>query len=279
MNNFSNQFPLTGFLPKENPALDYRSAGYIKEQSVTAQESLDTELVIETKEGDRVTLSSNSFSHMDAYTYDSKGMVQSQNGSAAYSEQYQEITLASGQSFSFTVEGDLSKDELKDLSKMLKGIDKIISEVTSGDMDGAMNKASKLTGYDSFSAYSVDISYEAYYEMSSSEAAMVSEKQVADRPQEELEATAPAVPQIPDFDSFFDKIMNQVDELEDNLFSAAKQPLNQLFNHHLDEIENDDDAPASLADIVEKAMNQVNSFMDEVMGELVDGQELEMDDD
>ena len=173
---------------------------------------------------------------------------------------------ASGKSFSFAVEGDLDQNELKDLSTMLRGIDKIVSEVVSGDMDGAVNKAQKLTGYDSFSAYSVDISYEAYYAASSSTAAMASESSGQYLPEqdgENKELAPPSAPQFPSFDNFFGSLMEELNKYGEDLLASAKNPLNQLFKHHLGELE--DDTPSSVADMVEKAMNQVDSFLDKIL--------------
>lgn len=286
MNNIDNQFPLTGLSHRQNSLPDYRSAGYVKEQSFTSHENLDTDLVIHTKDGDRVTLISNSYSQTDAYTYDSKGMVQTEAGTAAFSNSYRDISLASGKSFSFTVEGDLNEDELKDLENMLKGLDGIISDVTTGDMNGAIKGALGLGGFDSFSAFSVDINYQKYVEVTTSMAATSTQSIPANgnnaeqskQPQlsqllEDLEPQPKNKQLVFDFDKLFEKIINQLDYHDEKIVGFGKNPINKLFKHHLNEIENDKDKAPPLSQIIEKAMDETESFIDDMMNRLAENNE------
>lgn len=286
MNNIDNQFPLTGLSNRQNSLTDYRSAGYVKEQSFTSHENLDTDLVIHTKDGDRVTLTSNSYSQMDAYTYDSKGMVQTEAGTASFSNSYREISLASGKSFSFTVEGTLDDDELKDLDNMLKGLDGVISDVTTGDMDGAVEGALGLGSFDSFSAFSVDINYQQYVEVTSSMAATSTQSIPANsdnaeqskQPQlsqilEDEEPQPKNNPLFLDFDKLFGKIIDQLDNHDEKTIGFGKNPINKLFKHHLDEIQNGEDKPIPLSQIIEKAMDKTDSFIDKMMNRLAEGNE------
>lgn len=286
MNNINNQFPLTGLSTRQNSLPDSRSAGYVKEQSFKSHENLDTDLVIHTKEGDRVTLTSNSYSRMDAYTYDSKGMAQTESGTAAFSNSYREISLASGKSFSFTIEGDLNDDELKDLDNMLKGLDGIISDVTTGDMDEAVKGALGLGGYDSFSAFSVDINYQQYVEVTSTMAATSTETQripensngtengqnpTLSQLFEGEEPHSKNKPMFLDFDKLFGKIIAQLDDHDEETVGFAKKPINSLFKHHLDEIKNGEDNVGPLSQVIEKAMEKTDSFIADMMARLIEG--------
>lgn len=265
MNNIANQFPLTGLSNRQNTPSESYSAGYVKEQSFRSQESLDTDLVIHTKDGDKVTITADSFSQLDAYTYDSKGIVQTQSGSAAYSQNYREITLATGNSFSFSVQGDLDEDELKDLDAMLKGLDGIITDVKDGDMKGAVEGALGLGNFDTFSAYKVDISYQQSYEMSSSMAAVETHTGPAAIEDGDKEASKPG---LFNADNFFNKLLKQLDKHDQKLFGPAKNPINKLFQHHLDEMKDVTDQSQSIKEMIEKAMEKVDSFIETMMPEL-----------
>lgn len=286
MNNINNQFPLTGLSNRQSALPDYRSAGYMKEQSFKYHENLDTDLVIHTKDGDRVTLTTNSYSQMDAYTYDSKGMVQTEAGTAAFSNSYREISLASGKSFSFTVEGNLNDDELKDLDNMLKGLDGVISDVTSGDMDGAVEGALRLGSFNSFSAFSVDISYQQYVEATSSMAATSTQSIPANsndveqskEPQlsqllEDEELQPKNNPMFLDFDKLFGKIIDQLNSHDEKIVGYGKNPINKLFRHHLDEIKNEEDKTPPLSQILEEAMDKTDSFIDDMLDRLAENNE------
>lgn len=266
MNNIQNQFPLTGY--RQNSPTDYRSAGYIKEQSFTSSETLDTDLVIHTKEGDTVTINSSSYSNLDAYTYNSKGMVQSEAGSAVFQENSREITLANGQSLSFSVEGDLSEDELKDIDSMLQGLDSVIADMKAGDMAGAMKSALGLGEFDNFSAYSADINYEQYVEVTTTTAA------VANTRQEEMPAGAAKEPDSGSEtlqqntglkpDNIFDKLLEKFSQRDNKLLQAVQSPSNSLFRRHINEMQGNSQQFDSLVDLLEGAMNKFETFFEKI---------------
>lgn len=280
MNNIANQYSLAGLTPRFNTSPDFRSAGYAKEQSVKAHESLDTGLVITTREGDQVTLSSNSFYEMDAFMYDSKGVVQTDAGLAAFSVSEREISLTSGQSFSFSVEGDLSEAELKDIEAILKGLDEVISEMTQGDMFGAVDKALLMGNYDTVSSFSADISYQQSYETRSAVAATatgaLSQDDVSgehklqsslasDESREYRRPRANKNGAFPDFDTFFKKMADRLASHEEKQLGLAKDPVNKLFKHHLDEIEDVDGKHGSIYRTLEKAMGEIDSLLERMM--------------
>lgn len=267
MNNIANYLPLTGATNRQSSPYDFRSAGYVQEQSLKSRESLDTDLVIHTKDGDKISISSDSFSQLDAQTYNSQGVVQTQSGTAAFSHNYREISLASGKSFSYSVEGSLDENELKDLDAMLKGLDGIVSDVKGGDMQGALDGALGLGTFDTFSAYKVDISYEQYYEMSSSMASMVTESQqvgsgqVSDNLVESgKEPQKQGVPFNPD--KFFEKLLKQFENHEEKFLAAAKDPVHKLFQHHMGELKDDVAPPENLLAMLQSASDRLESFLE-----------------
>lgn len=289
MNNpATSQYALAGQSPRQNFLSDFRAAGYIKEQSVRAHESLDTGLVIKTKEGDQVTLTANSFMAMDAYMYDSKGMVQTDSGHAAFSHSQRAISLASGESFSFSVQGDLSETEMEDIEAILKDLDGVISEMTQGDMSGAVDKALEMGDYDSVSSFAADISYQRSFEMRSSVAAATTGALPAGEDTQEQKPTSVSPTEFSpvanrrgrnhhrgfaDFDKFFKQMEKQLSAHEDQQVVRAKDPINKLFNHHLDGMDKIGEEIDSLFAAVETAMNNINSLVEEMMGNMF-GEEL-----
>lgn len=285
MNSLSHSTPFSALPSRQNALSDYRSAGYVQQQSIKARESLDAGLVIQTKDGDQVTISSSSFNQMDAFLYNSKGYVQNENGTAAFGTSHRELTLASGQSFSFSVEGSLSEEELKDIENILKGIDGVISKMTTGDMAAAMDKAMKMGGYDTVSAYSADISYQQSYEMNSVEAATATRSLPSLHDTEPQPAVAAAREEIAgedallqpalqdyglfrDVDSLFNRIMEQVEQYNDRIIGLARKPVNQLFGHHL--LQRDDDDGEQFVDTLGAVMAEVDSFIENKMSTLFD---------
>ncbi len=287
MSNISSQFPLAGLSSRQNSLPDFHSSRYVKEQSFNSRESLDTGLVIQTKEGDQVTLTSNSFSQMDAFMYSSKGVVQTESGTAVFSQSQREITLASGQSFSFSVEGDLSEDELEDIEAILKGLDEVISEMTQGDMQGAVDKALELGDFDSVSSFAADMHYQRSYEMISEVATTTTHVLPVNEDVPEPKSLSTPAPELSpenhksqgeknranlDFDQFFRKMLRQLEAHEEKQVGLAKNPIDKLFKHHLDEIRENDDETGSIYSALETTMDNVNSLIDEMVGKVFEDQ-------
>lgn len=283
MSNITHHLPSAGLSSHQNHLPNFRSAAYVREQSFKAQESLNTGLVIHTKEGDQVTLTSNSYSEVGAYLYDSKGFVQTESGAAFVSQNYREISLTSGQNFSFSVEGDLSVEELEDIESILQGLDEVITEMTQGDLEGALDKAVEMGDYDSVSSFAADISYQRSYEMRSATAAataqsipangdMVESKNLSAPPpelvEEPQETPGKKNDPIANFDKFFKKMVNQFEAHDNKQVVRARNPINQLFNHHLRETEATESENGSLFTAIESAMNEIESLIDEMMGNL-----------
>ena len=286
MNNIAHH-QQTGLSPHRNPYANFQAAGYMKAQSFKAQESLQTGLVIETKEGDKITLNSNSFSQIDAFRYDSKGVVRTEGGQAYYSQSQREITLASGESFSFSVQGDLSEEELEDIEDILKGVDEVISDMKQGDMKGALHEALEMGDYDTVSAFSADIRYQVSYEMVSQTAASVTqsvpvlgggEGPKTIPPHGERGVTPEKKGPFVDFEKFFKKLMKQFEDHEEKQVGFAKDPIEKLFQHHLEEVEVIEDEVDSLFGTLEKAMDQIGSVIDEMMGRAFGEERVEVED-
>lgn len=92
---------------------------------------------IKTAEGDVIKLTYNSeYSASQSLSYS-----QSQDGeSFSYSS-----SSSSQQSFAFSVEGDLSKDEVKAINSLMKELQKVSDEFFNGSLDEAFEKAQELS--------------------------------------------------------------------------------------------------------------------------------------
>ena len=291
MHNVANHMGQKGFYPHQNNLKGYQEAAlYTKEQSISTRENLNTSVVIQTREGDQVTLHLNSFSQMDAFMYDSAGVARTESGAAAFSYSQREISLASGKQFSFSVNGDLSEEELEDIDSLLKGLDEVIYDFKSGDLKGGLASALEIGGYDSFASYSANISYSKSYQMSSTVTAAATQTVPAGTyepgntlPPEGQIKTEGSLPPgqngrpVIDFDKFFEKLLKKLEKHEDKQLGFAKNPINKLFQHHLEETDDDKENP-QVGDTIKAAMDDIESFIDKKLSELLIPQPTEEDD-
>ncbi len=99
-------------------------------------------LEIQTKDGDKVVLRFN-----DSWQTKSQS---SESGS--------QFSLKSSQSFSFSLEGDLSSDEMESIGKLVKGIDELAGSFFSGNFEDLLDKAGELKLDDSqLASYSLKL--------------------------------------------------------------------------------------------------------------------------
>lgn len=112
--------------------------GQTAQRLVAAAVSRETsaQLTVVTDEGDRVTPSSRTAVSAGVGVYDFRD-----GGLAAHAETMQ---FSASREFALSVEGDLSKDELKDIRRVINGVEKVTRKFLKGDLDGAARKAAKL---------------------------------------------------------------------------------------------------------------------------------------
>ena len=301
MNTIPSQSLMAGPSPGQNTLPDTQFSSYVRKQSVSAYESLDAGLTIKTKEGDLVTLTSNSYVQFNASMYDSKGVLQTGSGTAMVTHNHREITLTSGESFSFSVKGDLSEEELGDIEAIVKGIDEIISEMAKGDMDDAVAKALSMGGYDSVSMYSADITYQRSYAMRSETQADT----MARLPGTEIpgEAVTPSVPEaeipilpteepaitssiktflenyrphrkrnntIKNIDNFIERMAKKIEKVEEKLMGKIQEPIDKLFRHHLenDDVKKNKGKKISTYNAIDNTRKQVDKLIDQMVGKI-----------
>ncbi|WP_421354152.1 DUF5610 domain-containing protein [Aeromonas veronii] len=99
-------------------------------------------LEIQTKDGDKVVL-----------RFNDSWQTKSQS-----SESSSQFSLKSSQSFSFSLEGDLSSDEMESIGKLVKGIDELAGSFFSGNFEDLLDKANELKLDDSqLASYSLKL--------------------------------------------------------------------------------------------------------------------------
>lgn len=249
----------SGMSPRNYQGL--QEASYAsRSRQLSAYEELNAGLTIQTREGDVVTLTSSSFTGFNASSYTSQGVLESDSGTAMVTRHSREITLTSGEAFSFSVQGDLSEEELADIENIIKGIDGIISEVADGDMDDAVAKALSMGSYDSISMYSADISYARAYSMTqettSSGAWSDGDTTAGSSGSKGWQGT---------LDSVFDKMAQLLEKQEEKLLEKSQQPLDALFRHHIRNREENQENQSSETAVLERMRERLEQMIAEMI--------------
>ncbi len=217
------------------------SKSMMHRKMLSVSEDVNTDLTIKTSEGDIVKLSTTSFYAFKSLLYDKKGRIYSDAGMITNRETYRQMTLASGENFTFSVAGDLNEQELNDIKKIVKQIDFIINDMKQGDMDNAVEKALSMGGYDTVSGFSADLSVKQSYSMVSE--TMIQEKKYI-----------PEMNLLEKADKLAEKMRKKLDNMEETLLKRAQQPIDQLFGHHF----------KNFWDNQDKRLNPINAFLEQL---------------
>jgi len=245
-------------------------SGHARRQTVNAYESLDTGLTIKTREGDIVTLSSNRFAEFNWSEYNSRGEIKTDSMSALLTQHTQEITLATGDQFSFSVRGDLNEQELADIAAIVKGVDSIVAEVAEGDMEEAIAQAMDMGNYSSVSRYSADISYERSYSMTEETRSVESSPLSAPVPEENRSRRHRRSHGARHMDRFSDKMARFLEKQEEKLLAKSQHPLAALFDQlQKNMVEPDETAAdgkkANTRGILKTAGEQVDQLINDIL--------------
>ena len=159
------------YQPNLTARMDFNASNYNcrESTSISMSEQQNKDITIFTKDGDKVTLSSEKqiqalYSNCSDISYQKFSGI-----SDKYSMELNNYTTTVNNnfeyekngSFSISVEGDLDKQELQDIKKAIKSIDKIMANLLSGgDLSKAAEKARKVVNLDSISGIAADYSYE-----------------------------------------------------------------------------------------------------------------------
>jgi hypothetical protein len=247
--------------------------GQVSRQTVNAYESLDTGLTIKTREGDIVTLSSSRFFQFNSSEYNSKGEIQTDSSLALITQHTREITLSTGEQFSFSVQGDLNEQELADIEAIVKGVDAIAAEVVEGDMDQAIEQALAMGSYSSVSMYAADISYERSYSMTEATSTVSSGPlSTSDSDGKNFWRSENSQRSNP-MDGFADTMARFLEQQEEQSLAKAQQPIAALFDqlqkNTLDTVDTEETATQEqgtrVRDILKAAGEQVDQLINDIL--------------
>lgn len=133
-------FSASGSLCHRSPATPGASANCGK-----VFQSQDAAITIFTAEGDKVTLSASSQSQFEFATYNALGLFAGLRSSE------------NSRSVSISIEGNLSRQELRDIRKAIKTIGRAADELMEGDVDGAARQVEKLQRLDTLSQVQAEV--------------------------------------------------------------------------------------------------------------------------
>ena len=264
-----------------------RVADYVSRQSVSGYQNLNAGLTIKTRDGDLVTLTSNSFVQFDAFKYNREGVVESETGLILSARNYMEMTLTSGETFAFTVNGDLDQEELADIKDIVNGVDGIIAEMVAGDMATAVEKAMDMGAYDTVSMYTADISLEKQVrtvtEISSRAGRLAPASQFNPVPEDQTARPSgmKAIPEnyIPEskkesrtdrFEKWVDRMTERLQQHSDKQLLRSGKALNKLFRHHMDQnqttVGKDTPAYSNLEKMAERISQYIDGIRERLFG-------------
>ena len=268
MTTLSNHLPAEGISAGQSYPGHYRYATSSRELAVSTSQSSATTVVLETKEGDRVSLNVSAFSRMDASGYTREGVLENESGSVLLRQNQRQITLASGQSFSFAVEGELSDGEREDIEALMLDLDGVMNRMQKGDMQQALKKVLDISSLETVSSFTADLSFESRYEAraaSTAETASFSPSvqesgfppTPADRETGSLTLPAP-------FTRFFESLLEIMEKHDDTLVRQMKNPIAKLFTHHRDSLAQGSKHGPVLADMLDKVQKKVFSLIEQI---------------
>ncbi|SPD71781.1 hypothetical protein PITCH_A1020026 [uncultured Desulfobacterium sp.] len=144
----------------------------VQAMSILASSTISKDLTIYTDEGDKVTISYDretqaSYEDLKALTY--QGTI-SVNGDQAVVDQSsaelmtEKFLFEDEQNLEISVDGDLSEEELKDIKKVIKRIDKLMTDLLyGGNISKTMKQAEKTGGIDTIAGVEADYQYETTF--------------------------------------------------------------------------------------------------------------------
>jgi len=120
------------------PDSSFYSAAKVNQATISSEQSMDVTIITDQK--DVVTLSFDADFNSSYTTYE--GMAKSENGYARIEGKRFSYGVSIEQSVK--VEGDLNKEEMRDIKKVMKQIGRMMKTFLAGKMDDVAEKAQKL---------------------------------------------------------------------------------------------------------------------------------------
>lgn len=208
---------------------------------VSASQQQNKDITIFTEEGDKVTISydqqsqafysnCSGFSHQKiSGSYDNYAI----DGNKYAMFQDEKFEYDNSRYFSMSVDGDLNEQELKDVRKTIRKIDKIMTNLLNGgDISEGVAKALKLVNLDSISGLTANYSYE--------NAISIEQTTVEEVSTYSKEGLAENV--TPVINNEFDYIKNLIDEMVKSVRNSGVKPsktinpIKKVFSHLLKDL-------------------------------------------
>ena len=161
------------YQPNLNTSMDFSASNYSCSEltRISVPEQQNKDITIFTEEGDKVTLSSekqtqtfySNFSDVSCQKFSGVSDKYSMDISNYTATENRNFEYEKNGSFSISVEGDLDKQEMQDIKKAIKSIDKIMTNLLSGgNFSKAADKTMRLVNLDSISGIAADYSYHGF---------------------------------------------------------------------------------------------------------------------
>ncbi len=153
MSSIVSQLP--DFLSFNSLAQNKEATNKTQSSSAMLQVEKNSDITLFTKEGDKVTLSSASRFEASYATYSSQGVIDGN----AFQVKAEAYSVSESFVFELSVEGDLSKEELKDIKEALKTIEKLTSDFFAGKTEQAVDHAEGITKLDTIASFEAVLQY------------------------------------------------------------------------------------------------------------------------
>lgn len=132
-----NQFPHTDLGQDQDISRQFQKYTFSRFHYASKQ-SQDITLV--TDEGDRVSIQKAQGASLDYLAFDyTEGLKDKMRSVSS-----EEAKLQRFGSFEISVEGDLSQEEMKDIQKVLKGLDQVMKDLKSGNLEEVLKQSTQL---------------------------------------------------------------------------------------------------------------------------------------
>jgi len=122
---------------------------------VNVARAQNSDITIVTAEGDTVTFSSSRSTELSFTTYNAQGQQVSDSGDVSAKS----AEFRTSSEFSFTVEGDLNKKELREIRRAIKTIQKATRDVLRDDEEKAAERTATLSRLDQLASIDADVQF------------------------------------------------------------------------------------------------------------------------
>ncbi len=277
-----------------------------RREALQSSQNKNLELSLTTKDGDTVTISAGSFMEFSALSYDKSGRISNSTGNASASVSSREMTLASGSQFTFSVKGSLNDKEMDDIESLVKTLDEIINKMSTGNMDDAMSQALEMDeGYDSIAGFEADLTYSSSYSFASERSeqsyytgaldGVEKDQNIVNNPSQLLnqgeqdsrsilESGLNSEDKIELSDILKDSssrlmemMLKELDKLREENQALAKksaEPVDQLFAHHIEQLEKIDDKDEKQINLLDTLTNAKKGIAEEFLKMVPEAQDF-----